>query len=109
MSAVREHYSAHELGAAPARHAEVSCRRCESTTSLQTIVAELLHKNQVIRYELLEARGRLREIEVLLFGPESHSPCLYTRAELLLVLRSVMAPSTVNTLGLGFDSLRKEV
>ena len=108
MSTVREHTSSHELDATPRRRADVSCRGCESRASLQTIVSELLYKNQVIRSELREARDRLREIEVLLFGPESHSPCLYTRAELLLLLRSAMAPSTVNTLGLGTDSFYKQ-
>jgi len=68
----------------------------------------LLYKNQVIRSELRETRSRLRDIEVLLFGPESHSPCLYTQAEVLLVVRSVMASSSVNTLGLGIESFSKQ-
>jgi len=40
-----------------------SCARCAERTYLKMLVAELLYKNQTLRFDLLDARQRLANIE----------------------------------------------
>ena len=40
-----------------------SCARCAERTYLKILVAELLYKNQALRFDLMDARERLANIE----------------------------------------------
>jgi hypothetical protein len=86
----------------------VPCSTCESLPRLQSTVAELLYKNQRLKFEIRDARVRLREIEALLFSLESHSPCLHTRGEILLVLRSILGSSGINPSGRGIEPVEPD-
>jgi hypothetical protein len=41
----------------------LSCPECEERSYLRTLVAELLYRNQVLRFDLIEARDQAERIE----------------------------------------------
>ena len=43
--------------------AGLSCPECEERSYLRPLVAELLYRNQVLRFDLMEARDQLGRIE----------------------------------------------
>jgi hypothetical protein len=53
-------------------HESMSCPDCETRFPLQTLIAELLRKNQSLRIELQEARNRLARADIGIFGQESY-------------------------------------
>jgi hypothetical protein len=40
-----------------------SCPECEERSYLRTLVAELLYRNQVLRFDLMQAQDRVEQIE----------------------------------------------
>jgi hypothetical protein len=56
--------------------ASTPCPDCETRFPLQTLIAVLLRKNQALRLELQNARGRLAEADRNLFGQESYEEAL---------------------------------
>jgi hypothetical protein len=44
------------------------CPNCEKQSCLQALIAELLHKNQSLRFEVLEERARVGRLERLVAG-----------------------------------------
>ena len=43
--------------------ASISCPECEERSYLRMLVAELLYRNQVLRFDLMEARDQVERIE----------------------------------------------
>jgi type II secretory ATPase GspE/PulE/Tfp pilus assembly ATPase PilB-like protein len=43
--------------------AGLSCPECEERSYLRMLVAELLYRNQVLRFDLIEARDQVERIE----------------------------------------------
>jgi hypothetical protein len=41
----------------------VPCPECEERSYLRTLVAELIYRNQVLRFDLMEARNKVERIE----------------------------------------------
>ena len=41
----------------------LSCPECEERSYLRMLVAELLYRNQVLRFELIEVRGQVERFE----------------------------------------------
>ena len=42
---------------------DLSCPECEERSYLRTLVAELLYRNQALRFDLMEARDQVERIE----------------------------------------------
>jgi len=68
----------YDLGILPPAHASQFrgstsslCPDCETRFPLQTLIADLLRKNQSLRIELQEVRARLARVDSSLFDQES--------------------------------------
>jgi hypothetical protein len=57
----------------------LSCPECEERSYLRTLVAELLYRNQVLRFDLMEARNRVEQIERAGHDRLRRKPCGTTK------------------------------
>ena len=47
----------------PHSRMDLACQECEERSYLRTLVAELLYKNQVLRFDLMQARNQVERID----------------------------------------------
>jgi hypothetical protein len=72
------------------------CIDPEEKSCLLRLIAEMLYKNQTLRFDLLEARSRLERIKAILTGFSSHSASSIDPVGLLATLSSILESKDEN-------------